>query len=185
VAVELALDNCGLRHPVQLHHPTLADIWAMSVKRAGAAAKCQHGPGERHDFPHIILDIIRTAQQPQTAPGTIPRSVQIEQQCDDLALRIGMYAPVLAVTSAADRYQSRTVLEVEREFLLDRAAQLRSGQGGNQPRKGGAACQALDWETAVTGNMREIGDDRAKLVAAHEIFNDDKLERVAAQRLRP
>jgi hypothetical protein len=37
----------------------------------------------------------------------------------------------------------------------------------------------------VTGDAREIADERAQLVAAHKILDDDKVERVAAHRRRP
>ena len=102
-----------------------------------------------------------------------------------LLSEIGVDAPVLAVAPAAHRHHRRAVAEVETEFFLDRAAQRRPSQGGNETGKDRPACQAFDRVTAVTGDGWEIVDERAELVAAHKILDDDKVERVAAQRRPP
>ena len=157
----------------------------MPVKRTGAAAKRQHGPGERHDLSHIIINVIGTMQQAQAALRKVPIGVEIEQQCNDLARRIGVDTAVLTIAQAADGHHRRAIREVEREFFLDRAAQLWSGQCSDKARKGGPAFQAFHWEAAMAGDMREIRHDRFQFVAVYKFLDDDKVERVAAQRLRP
>jgi len=79
MAGEFAPDNRWLRHPIQLHRPALANMRPMPVKRTGAAAKRQHGPGERHDLSHIIINVIGTMQQAQAALKKVPIGVEIEQ----------------------------------------------------------------------------------------------------------
>ena len=183
--MQLAPDNRCLGHPIKLHHPAFTDMRSVSMERAGAATKRQHGPGPRHNLSDIIFDVIGPTQQAQTALGLIPDKVQIKQQCDDLGFGVGVNASVLAVATAAHRDHRRAVPKVEPEFFPDRVTQCRSGQIGNQRGKGRPACQALDRVTSVTRDLREVGDDRTLIVAADKVFDDNKVERVAAQRLRP
>jgi hypothetical protein len=51
--------------------------------------------------------------------------------------------------------------------------------------EGRAVSLSGEWKAAVPAEWREIRDDFGHMLGAHEIFDDDKVERVMAERARP
>ena len=95
-----------------------------------------------------------------------------------------MDVPVPGVAHAADRQQGRPPRKVDRKLVTDRATQFSAGQRRDEPAKDRAMFQTLDRITAGTADPWEIGDDPAERVAADELVDDDKIERIALERRR-
>src|SRR5271169_3612452 len=93
-----------------------------------------------------------------------------------------MDAAILAVAPAAQRQQDRSIAQVDAELLLDRAAQLGTGQRGGEPRETRPIFQTLDWIAAVTADLRKIADQRRHHLAPQKLLDDDEFERVADER---
>jgi hypothetical protein len=181
MAVQLTPDHIGSGYPIQLQRLAFPDMRAVPMKRSFAAPECQHSPGKRHHLSHVIVEIIEPSQQTQPTLPAIPAEIQIEQQCDDFAGRIGVNASVPAIAVAAHRQQGGSVAEIYTKFLLDGGAQLRRGQARRKTQKSWPASQILHGKTAVSANLRKVGKDRLKLIVVDEILHDDEIKRVAAQ----
>src|SRR6516162_2675575 len=93
-----------------------------------------------------------------------------------------MDAAILAIAPAAQRQQGRAIAQVDAELLLDRAAQLGTGQRGDQPREARPIFQTLDRIAAVPPDLRKIADQRRQHVAPQKLLDDDKFERVVDER---
>src|SRR5260221_8040454 len=157
----------------------------MAVKRGFAAAERDHHAGDRRYLSDAILEIVGASQQAQAAGLRLPNRVHVQQQGDDLGRRIGMDATVLAVALAAQRDHRRTPGEVYREFLLDCLAQRLAFQLGGEVAEGAAAHLGTERKAAMAGERRKIGDQCRQVLGPNEIVNDDKIERLTAQRCGP
>src|SRR6516162_9921786 len=93
-----------------------------------------------------------------------------------------MDAAILAIAPAAQRQQGRAIAQVDAELLLDRAAQLGTGQRGDEPGETRPIFQTLDRIAAVPPDLRKITDQRCQHVAPQKFLDDDEFERVADER---
>ena len=89
-----------------------------------------------------------------------------------------MDGAILAVASAAQRQQGRAIAQVDAELLLDRAAQLGTGQRGDEPGEIRPIFQSLDRIAAVPPDLRKITDQRRQRIAPQKLLDDDEFERV-------
>src|SRR5437016_9827984 len=79
MAAELAAQNRGIGHPVELQHPPFATMRLMAVKGGIAAPERDHRSGKRRDLGGTIREIVGAAQQPQPSGFGLPYRVHIEQ----------------------------------------------------------------------------------------------------------
>ena len=93
-----------------------------------------------------------------------------------------MNAAVLAVAVAAQGDHRRAAGKIEREFILDRAAQIVAFELRGEPREGSAIALPVERETAVLAERRKIGNRGGKILRPHKVLDDDKIERIAAER---
>src|SRR6266851_3817076 len=93
-----------------------------------------------------------------------------------------MDAAVLAVAPAAHRQQGRPAAEIDAELVLDRMAQCRTGQRGDETGESRSACETVDREAAVAADLGKIGEQRGQRLAPHKLLDDDEIERVADKR---
>ena len=93
-----------------------------------------------------------------------------------------MNAAVLAVAVAAQGDHRRAAGKIEREFILDRAAQIVVFELRGEPREGSAMALPVERETAVLAERRKIGNRSGQILRPHKVLDDDKIERIAAER---
>src|SRR5712675_611567 len=93
-----------------------------------------------------------------------------------------MNAAVLAVAVAAQGDHRRAAGKIEREFILDRAAKIAVLQFRGEPREGSAMALPVERETAMLAEQRKIGNRGGKILRPHKVLDDDKIERIAAER---
>src|SRR5580704_8395080 len=91
-----------IHHPVELHDAALAAKRQMSVPGMIRAQKSDEIPPSGDNFGRRVFDVF-CAQQTQASPGVIPERIQINQDRDDFANRIGVNLAVAAGTAPAHR----------------------------------------------------------------------------------
>ena len=134
----------------------------------------------------IIVDVVGTAQQPQTALGALPGGVQIEQQCDDLGFRnrCGCGRPCrrsgrAPSPSSGGRRGRGRIFPRPRGAAPARSTRPRDGKRPvRMPGFRPGNCRAR----GPGENRRRAGPSSSRV---HKILDNDKVERVAAQRRRP
>ena len=71
--------------------------------------------------------------------------------------------------------------KAEREFILDRTAQIVAFELRGEPLEGSAIVLPVERETAVLAERRKIGNRSGKILRPHKGLDDDKIERIAAE----
>src|SRR5690349_8688741 len=150
----------------------------MAVERRRRAPKRHHRAGNGRDLGGTVVEIVGPAQYPQPSTRLFPDWVHIEQQRDQLCRRIGMDAPILAVTVPAHRYHRRPSGQVDCEFSLDFATQRLAFKFGGEPGECRTTRDRLKRETAALLDVWKAGDETRYMLLADKILDDDEVERL-------
>src|SRR6185437_15526395 len=91
------------RHPVELDDPALASERLVPVPGIVGPLEGEQRSLDRGHLHDHVVEVIGRFEEAQAAAGILPGRVHIDENRNDLALRIGMNAPVLLAALAPDR----------------------------------------------------------------------------------
>ena len=146
--------------------------------------KASSSSGGGRDLHDRIVEVRGRFQEPETPARMLPFRVHVEQDRDDLALRVGMDAAVPGTAVAANRDRMRPASEVEAELVLEGFAELVARHLIEQFAKVRPVRQLGDRKAARLGDLRIVPVDFAAGPGTDEAGHDEVLERRLGQRRR-
>src|SRR5947209_14501961 len=92
--VLLAAHHRLARDPIELNHPAGPRERLMPVPRIITTPECEQRPARRGHFKDHVFEVSAGTQQPEPATRGFPRSVHVNEDCDDLRLGVSVYLAI-------------------------------------------------------------------------------------------
>src|SRR5207249_5911185 len=89
----------------------------------------------RGNFKDYVLEVSARTQQPEPTTGGIPLRIHVNENRNDLCLRICVDLAILFAAASAHRNHVRTGGQIDVEFFLKHSTKLVAAHFLNEPRK--------------------------------------------------
>ena len=182
VAVLLGVDHRLRGDPIELDGASRTGNRLVAVPGiVGSPERQQRAAVGRH-FGDVVVEIVGPTQEPKTPRVLLPALVHVEQDGDDLGLRVGVDRAVAFAHIAAHRVHGRPTGQVDVELAFDRRLELRTAQLVDQRAEMPVDLELRGRMRSRPRNLRIISDNGGEILTLEEVGNDDEIEGVALER---
>src|SRR5207248_6746402 len=170
------------RNPVELNDPAWAGKRSVTVPRITAAAKRQQRAFRWRHFENDVFQIRPGSQQAKLAARRFPGRIHVNENSDDLCLRIGVDLTIFLATTSADGDHVRAIGQIDVKFRLERFAKLLAAHLLDQLRKRRAISHLSKREATRPDNLGIILIDCSARLTLYKLWDNQKLKRLPSER---
>jgi hypothetical protein len=170
--------------PIELDDPAFASKGLVAMPGIVRALEREQGSLGRGHFHDHIVEVVGRFQEAQAAAGILPTRVHVNEDRDDLALRIGMDASILLAALTANRRRGRPPGEIEAELRFEGIAEFVALQLGDELAERGSIGKLCDGKAPALGDLRIVCVDFCARLGPDKAGNDEIFERLPDQRRR-
>src|SRR5256885_6024350 len=180
--VLLATHDRLARDPVELNYPAGPRERLMAVPRIVTTSEREQRSAGRGNFKDHVLEVSARTQQPEPTAGGIPLRIHVNENRNDLCLRICVDLAILFAAASAHRNHVRTGGQIDVEFFLKHSTKLVAAHFLNEPRKGRPITNLTQRKAAGSANLRIILIDCWARLGFYKLRNHQKIKRLASER---
>src|SRR5437773_8827718 len=170
--LEVALASFLGGDVVELDGAPLALERLVPVPAVGRDLEDQAASGVGRYLGGVAREVVVVVEEPQAPLGRAPTGIQVEENRDELRLRIGVDLAVLLSGPAADGEHRRPPIQIHAETLAEQVPQFRAVHLVDQRREPARVQNRLGREASALGNVGEALDDVRKDLGPDQVVYD-------------